>query len=65
MTWKKKNARTPAAIIVDTLDAIDNRCMAADGPVTPTLLEATTQELRAIYIAANKIRELERKAAKR
>ncbi len=44
-----------ARVIADTLEAIDNRCMAADGPVTPTLQEATASELRKIYTAAKRI----------
>ena len=36
---------------------IDNRCMAADGPVTPTLSEATADELRKLYLFADRIRK--------
>jgi hypothetical protein len=35
--------------IKEIIEAIDNRCLAADGPVTPTHLEITTDELRRIY----------------
>lgn len=42
-------------IIVRTLEAIDNRCLAADGPVTRTLDEATDKELRCIYLAAKRV----------
>ena len=45
-----------AQVIAETLDHIDTRCMASDGPVTPTLQEATNKELRMIYRAADKIR---------
>jgi hypothetical protein len=37
---------------VDTIHTVENRCMAADGPVTPTHQEITDEELRAIYVAA-------------
>lgn len=35
--------------IVGIIDAVENRCMAADGPVTPTLKEMDEEELRHIY----------------
>lgn len=44
-----------AKIIAETLEAIDGRAIAADGPVTPTLREATNSELRSIYRAAKRI----------
>jgi len=44
-----------AGVIARTIEAIDHRCMAADGPVTPTLEEATYQELRRIYQACKRI----------
>lgn len=44
-----------ASIIARTIDKIDTRCMAADGPVTPTMQEATSVELRRIYQAAKRI----------
>ena len=50
----------PAKVIAEVLEAIDNRCMAADGDVTPTLQEATAKELRKIYKAADAIRTLAR-----
>lgn len=31
------------------IEAVDDRCLAADGPVTPTLREMTVDEIRAIY----------------
>ena len=31
------------------IEAVDNRCMAADGPVTPTLQEMTQAEISSIY----------------
>jgi hypothetical protein len=44
-----------AGIIARTIETIDNRAMSADGPVTPTLQEATVPELRRIYQAAKRI----------
>ena len=38
--------------------AVEARCMATDGPVTPTLQEMTEPELREIWLAAHKIVEL-------
>lgn len=35
--------------IAQIIEAVDNRCMAADGPVTPTLKEMTADELKKIY----------------
>lgn len=46
---------TPAqrlAAIAQILQAVDARCMAADGPVTLTRLEITDEELRRIYVFA-------------
>ncbi len=51
-----------AGIIAKTLEAIDSRCLAADGPVTPTLSEASVGELRVIYRSAKRIAERVRKA---
>lgn len=42
---KSKRLRRIAEIIED----VDNRCMAADGPVTPTLQEMTQKEMSEIY----------------
>jgi hypothetical protein len=41
-----------AQLYIDTIEAVENRCMAVDGPVTPTHKEITDDELRAVYIAA-------------
>lgn len=38
--------------IKDIIDGIENRCMAADGPVTNTRHEMTDDELRRIYMLA-------------
>lgn len=42
--------------IQDILESVDQRCMAADGPVTSTNEEITAKELRRIYITALKIK---------
>lgn len=53
-----------AGIIAAALDAIDNRCLAADGPVLPTLAMAEPSELRKIYCAADRIRRTVNKKGK-
>lgn len=35
--------------IAQIIEDVDNRCLAADGPVTPTLQEMTVDEMREIY----------------
>lgn len=40
------------AEIAVIIEAVDRRCMAADGPVTPTLREMTQDELSRIYALA-------------
>lgn len=40
----------------ELLEAIDQRCAAADGPVPPTLSEATADELRRLYLFADRMR---------
>ena len=42
----------------DIIDTIEGRCMAADGPVTPTLQEMTEKELRSLWLQVRKIRAL-------
>lgn len=49
-------AEKQLAGIVDIILAVENRCLAADGPVTPTLQEMTAQELQAIYRLAKRRR---------
>ena len=49
--------KTNAARFAELLEAIDQRCAAADGPVTPTLSEATADELRRLYVFADRIRK--------
>lgn len=53
--------KAPADIICEVLEAVDNRCMAYDGPVPPTLRVATDEELRRVYVAADAIRKAARK----
>lgn len=47
---------TPAEAFCSILESIDQRCMAADGPVPNTLSLATPNELRGLYRAAQKIK---------
>ena len=35
--------------IAEIIEGVDNRCMAVDGPVTPTLQEMTQKEISKIY----------------
>jgi hypothetical protein len=46
-----------AGVIARTIESIDHRAMACDGPVTPTLQEATYPELRRIYQACKRIQK--------
>jgi hypothetical protein len=41
-----------AQAYVDMIHSVEQRCMAADGPVTPTHKEITDAELRAVYLLA-------------
>lgn len=46
--------------IAAIIEAVDNRCMAADGPVTPTLKEMTQAEISEVYaLAKNDVRFLD------
>lgn len=47
-----RNARECCAEIERIIEAVDNRCAAADGPVTPTLKEMTQKEISTIYALA-------------
>lgn len=40
------------AEIAQIIERVDQRCMAADGPVTPTLREMTQAEISRIYALA-------------
>ena len=39
--------------IAEIIEKVDNRCMAVDGPVTPTLEEMTQKEISEIYKLAS------------
>jgi len=45
--------------IAEIIEHVDNRCMAADGPVTKTLDEMTQQEISEIYSLATTSNETE------
>lgn len=53
-------ARERLDAIAQIIENVDNRCMAADGPVTPTLKEMTQEEIKVIYELA----KLHRQAGK-
>ena len=55
MTRLEQLTAKDAGIIARTIETIDNRAICADGPVTPTLREATVPEMRRIYQAAKRI----------
>ena len=42
--------------VIDVIHSVEQRCMAADGPVTPTCDEITDKELRKMYVAATAAR---------
>lgn len=56
---RDENARLRrlADSICHVVDVVEYRCMAVDGPVTPTLKEMTECELRDIWQAANRMRD--------
>ncbi len=43
---------TAAQLFIDMIHSVEQRCMAADGPVTPTCDEITDAELRKVYEVA-------------
>ena len=47
-----RQTRMSLDCIVEIIEAVDNRCLAVDGPVTPTRLEMTDEELRDIFVSA-------------
>lgn len=57
-TPKREQLKWAADKFTQILERIDNRCMAADGPVPPTLSEATDSELSILYRLAKKISSL-------
>jgi hypothetical protein len=52
MNAKRLTYRRRLELIAELLEAVDDRCMAVDGPVTPTRLEITDKELQRIYVLA-------------
>ena len=46
---RNSSALKRLAKIAEIIECVENRCMAADGPVTPTLDEMTPTEIRQIY----------------
>jgi hypothetical protein len=42
--------------IAEIIEAVDRRCMATDGPVTPTLEEVTQEEISEIYTLASEVK---------
>ena len=51
MSRKPTNSERLAKI-AEIIESVENRCMAADGPVTPTHREITADEIAAIYLLA-------------
>lgn len=50
----KKSAPTPieaCQLVINVIHTVENRCMAADGPVLPTSEEITEAELKRMYDA--------------
>ena len=52
MQRQRDNALFKLRQIADIIDLVENRCLAADGPVTNTRHEMTDDELRRIYVLA-------------
>jgi hypothetical protein len=52
----KQDAEVRLLRIARIIETVDNRAMAADGPVTPTRHEMTDDEMRQIYALATKPR---------
>lgn len=50
---KKPTEKERLKKIADIIEGVDHRCMAADGPVTPTLEEMTQEEISEIYRLAS------------
>jgi hypothetical protein len=46
---KDSERKRRLASIAEIIEDVDNRCMHADGPVTPTLQEMTQKEMSEIY----------------
>jgi hypothetical protein len=45
----KRMVRKYVDTAIETIERVDHRAMAADGPVTPTRLEMSDEEMRTIY----------------
>ena len=45
----RESDRSRLAAIAGIIEVVDQRCLAADGPVTPTLREMTQAEISEIY----------------
>lgn len=54
---KAELARVTAEF-VEIIERIDHRCSAIDGPIPPTLQEATTEELRRLWNLAHEIKAI-------
>lgn len=60
MSRKSPKHMTPAerlARIAEIIETVDGRCMAADGPVTPTHREISAGEILNIYLLATAVPE--------
>lgn len=57
---RERNLRRNARTIMRLVDRVETRCLAADGPVTPTLQEMTEAELRQLWAAARSIAQYAR-----
>lgn len=49
------NDKNFAQLFINVIHGIEQRCMAADGPVTPTCEEITDDELRTLYKLAQQV----------
>lgn len=52
MDKERAKLRKVARAYISMIETVEQRCMAADGPVTPTHQEITDAELRAVYVLA-------------
>lgn len=50
---ERNNYRRRLRQIAEIIERVDDRCMAVDGPVTPTKDEMTSDEFRKIYHLAS------------
>lgn len=58
MRERMEAARAALSRGIGVIFAVENRCMAADGPVIPTLQEMREDELREVYLAMDEARKL-------